>query len=283
MKEIHVLNLGAGVQSTALALLSAEGRIRKMDFAIFADTGEEPVDDGESVYRHLEWLVPKLPFQVLIRSKGRLGDHLMNGVNSTGGRFASIPAFTLRPDGTEGKVRRQCTREYKLEVVERSIRRDILGLAPRKHIPRDVMVNQYIGISLDEIQRMRSAKRRAEERGAPRWSTLHYPFCEELMWTRADCRAYLRDKVPHRVPRSACTFCPFHSNEEWQRIKLRGGADWKRVVEIDRALRKPGNVVNRKLEQQMFLHRSCRPIDEIDFTQEGDVEMAAECEGMCGS
>lgn len=77
--------------------------------------------------------------------------------------------------------------------------------------------------------------------------------------------------------------CPFHSNEEWQRIKLRNGADWKRVVEIDRALRRPGNVVNRKLEQQMFLHRSCRPIDEIDFTQEGDVEMAAECEGMCGS
>lgn len=77
--------------------------------------------------------------------------------------------------------------------------------------------------------------------------------------------------------------CPFHSNEEWQRIKQRNGADWKRVVEIDRALRRPGNVVNRKLEQQMFLHRSCRPIDEIDFTKEGDVEMAAECEGMCGS
>lgn len=90
--------------------------------------------------------------------------------------------------------------------------------------------------------------------------------------------------VPHRVPRSACTFCPFHANDEWQAIKARGGADWARVVEIDRALRKPGNVVNRKLDQQMFLHRSCRPIDEIDFTanKNDDREMAGECEGMCG-
>ncbi len=38
MAEYHVLNLGAGVQSTALYLLAREGRI-PCDVAIFADTG----------------------------------------------------------------------------------------------------------------------------------------------------------------------------------------------------------------------------------------------------
>jgi hypothetical protein len=290
--EWHVLNLGAGVQSTALALLAARGELGvTIDCAVFADTGEEPIDPGENVYEHLRWLMGQVPFPIIVRAKdGRLGDHLLRGVNSTGGRFASIPAFTLRPDGTEGKVRRQCTKEYKVEVIERAIRRDVLGLAPRKHVPRGVQVHQYIGISLDEAGRMISAKRRALEKPV-RWSVMHYPLCEGFgegrqQWTRAECRRFLAPLVPHRVPRSACTFCPYHSDEEWARIKARGGADWARVVEIDRALRVPGNVVNRKLNQQMYLHRSCRPIEEVDFSapenRQGEFEMAGECEGMCG-
>ena len=291
MTALHILNLGAGVQSTALALLAAEGSLKQadgtvvqLDAAIFADTGEEPQDDGVSVYTHLSWLASKTAhaFPTLVRSVGgRLGDHLLAGRNSTGGRFAPIPAYTLRPDGTEGRTRRHCTREYKIDVVERAIRRDVLGLKPRQRIPKDARVHQYIGISLDEIGRML----RARQRPAKPWTTLHYPFCEWLAWTRADCRAYLKDRVPHRVPRSACTFCPYHSNEEWQAIKARNGADWKRAVQIDEALRLPGNVVNRNLEQQLFLHRSCKPLASIDFASDsnGEREMAGECEGMCGN
>lgn len=291
MRTLHILNLGAGVQSTTLALMAAEGSLKNpdgmpvhLDAAIFADTGEEPQDDGVSVYAHLAWLASKTAhaFPTLVRSVGgRLGDHLVVGRNNTGGRFASIPAYTLRPDGTEGRVRRQCTREYKIDVVERAIRRDVLGLKPRQRIPRDVLVYQYVGISLDEISRMHRARKRPNKP----WSLLVYPFCEWLMWTRADCRAYLKGRVPHRVPRSACTFCPYHSNEEWQALKSRNGADWARAVQVDAALRVPGNVVNRDMNQQLFLHRSCRPLVEIDFTADrnGDKEMAGECEGMCGN
>ena len=292
MKHLHILNLGAGVQSTTLALLFHDGAIRddagdpvRLTAAIFADTQEEPTDPGENVYDHLAWLEANVGFPIVRETVGKLGDDLMQGRNSTGHRFVSIPAFTLRPDGTEGKTRRQCTREYKIEAIERSIRRRILGLQPRKHIPRDVMVHQYIGISLDEIGRMLSAKARAEKDGLPRWSRFHYPLCESIRWTRAECRAFLKPRVPHRVPRSACVFCPFHDNEEWQRIKTRNGADWKRVVEIDHALRIPGNIVNRNVDQQLFLHRDCRPIDQIDFTapeSQGDLPFASECTGFCG-
>ena len=47
-----MLNLGAGVQSTTVFLLSHEGRIPPIDHAIFADTQEEPA----AVYQHLQWM-----------------------------------------------------------------------------------------------------------------------------------------------------------------------------------------------------------------------------------
>ncbi|GAA5542298.1 MULTISPECIES: hypothetical protein [Brucella] len=51
--RLRVLSLGAGVQSTMLALMAAHGEIGPMpDCAIFADTGWEP----KAVYEHLAWL-----------------------------------------------------------------------------------------------------------------------------------------------------------------------------------------------------------------------------------
>ena len=49
---IRVLSLGAGVQSTAVLLMSCRGILPKLDHAIFADTQWEPSE----VYEHLEWL-----------------------------------------------------------------------------------------------------------------------------------------------------------------------------------------------------------------------------------
>jgi 3'-phosphoadenosine 5'-phosphosulfate sulfotransferase (PAPS reductase)/FAD synthetase len=55
------LSLGAGVQSSTLALMAARGEIGPMPkAAIFADTQAEP----ESVYRWLDWLEKQLPFPV---------------------------------------------------------------------------------------------------------------------------------------------------------------------------------------------------------------------------
>jgi len=59
--RLRVLSLGAGVQSTTLALMAAHGIIGPMpDCAVFADTGWKP----QAVYRHLAWLMAPgvLPF-----------------------------------------------------------------------------------------------------------------------------------------------------------------------------------------------------------------------------
>lgn len=274
----NVLNLGAGVQSTFLYLAWETLGLPSLDAAIFADTQEEPQD----VYAHLEWLKSLKRAPILSGTAGRLGDHLKTGTNTTGGRFAAIPAFTT--DGEKkGRTRRQCSKEYKIEVIGKVIRRQILGLAPGRTAPKGVHVNQYIGISLDEAGRAM----RLQRIPAPRYLSRHFPLVEHFI-TRAHCKTWLMSRVPHEVPRSACVFCPFHSDVEWLRIKG-NPADWDRAVEIDTALRTTGSVANRKMNQTMYVHRSCQPLVQIEFKPAANpyeaqinLNFAPECLGVCG-
>ena len=74
---LRVLSLGAGVQSTVMALMTMTGEIKdKPDCAIFSDTGAEP----KNVYEHLEWLTKQLDYPVYIVSKGNLFG-LRTGIN----------------------------------------------------------------------------------------------------------------------------------------------------------------------------------------------------------
>jgi hypothetical protein len=274
----HILNLGAGVQSTTLYLMAMQGAF-PVDYAIFADTGDEP----RAVYDHLAWLQSLNGPTILVRSKGRLSNDLKRGVNSTGGRFASIPAYTKLPGAEEeGRTRRQCSKEYKVEVIERTTRREVCGLLPGRRIPKTVEIVQYVGISLDEAGRFERMKRNRK------LGTMRAPLIERFM-TREACKIWLSEfgNVPHEVPRSACVFCPFHDDEEWLRVKS-VPEDWAHAVEVDEALRIKGNVVNRNMDAEMFVHRSCQPLVQIDFQpktkddRQASLPFWRECMGVCG-
>jgi hypothetical protein len=177
MKQFHILNLGAGVQSTALYLMSArrEFNIPWFDAAIFADTGEEPQD----VYRHVEWLQSLKGPEILVRSTGmRLGDDLVRG-GSRGKRgtqgFASIPAFTIaKSTGKVGKMKRQCTKEYKTEVIDKVIRQEIFGMKSRERIGWRFFAQQYLGLSAEETTRVRNNLRQFHLRR--KWTKAHFPL-----------------------------------------------------------------------------------------------------------
>jgi hypothetical protein len=276
MREYHVLNLGAGVQSTALYLMAREGRF-PCDAAIFADTGEEP----KAVYRHLQWLCRFQEPAIWIRSAGRLGDDLIDGRGPTR-RFVSVPAFTRADSGRVGRIQRQCTRNYKIDVVERTIRRDLLELKPGQRCPAGVRVFQYFGISADEAGRAARARKRFETK---RWTIPVYPLLD-IAWSRQDCLAWLKGRVPHQVPRSACVFCPFHDNAAWRDLQRHDAEGWDRAVKVDAALRTETAPCRRGFRQPLYLHRSCRPLADIDFdalAAELLDPMAAECHGMCGT
>lgn len=291
VKTFRILSLGAGVQSTTIALMIARKELPPIDAAIFADTQEEP----KAVYEHLHNLVreTKHAFPTYIESIGSLGDNLIRGIHATGQRFVSIPAFTKHPesDNADGITRRQCTKEYKTELIERTIRRKILGLKPRQRFPKDeVHINQLIGLSFEESGRVLRVKLRFSH--GPSYLSPVFPLWE-LCMTRGNCLEYLEKIIPYPVPKSACTFCPYHSNVEWRRIK-QVPEDWNRACQIDDALRVKGNIVNRNMDQEMFVHRSCVPLREANLSGpepqlqqlglsfSGGPDLPAECTGMCG-
>ena len=58
--NLRVLSLGAGVQSSTLALMIEKGQVPMVDAAIFADVKGEP----KAVYTHLDWLEKQLSYPV---------------------------------------------------------------------------------------------------------------------------------------------------------------------------------------------------------------------------
>tara|TARA_R110002074_G_scaffold8347_2_gene34658 strand:+ start:1852 stop:2550 length:699 start_codon:yes stop_codon:yes gene_type:complete len=190
--KLRVLSLGAGVQSTTLALMAAHGEIGPMpDCAIFADTGWEP----RAVYEHLAWLRSPnvLPFPVHIVSDGNIREGLVNGAR--GERWASIPAFTRSASGKVGIIRRQCTKELKIVPIRRKVR-ELVGIAGKRS-PDHPVVEQWIGISFDEIARMKMSMEP--------WQVNRFPLVEMGM-ARRDCLpGWSGTAIPRRrrVPVSA--------------------------------------------------------------------------------
>lgn len=293
-RTFQVLNFGAGVQSTALYLMFRDGVIQhdgvpvQLDAAIFADVQEE----GRATYKHLEWLQSLNGPPILIRTTGKLGDDLISGRNSTGQRFASIPAFLKTDSKGGGMGRRQCTKEYKIDVVERTIRRELVGLQPRQRMPKDIKVVQYFGLSYEEMRRVFRVQSRFLK---VKWATPRFPLVEMGM-TREKCREYMVGRVPHEVPRSACVFCPYKRNDEWRRLRDTDPEGWARAVEIDRAIRLTTSLCAQGFKAEQYLHRSLVPLEEADlsvdkgekkaaahgFLEVGDGVEGSACEGMCG-
>lgn len=164
--------------------------------------------------------------------------------------------------------------------MEKAIRRELVGLNPRQRMPTDVLVRQFFGITTDERQRAERAKRRFAEM---KWAEPVYPFIE-MGWSRQDGVSWLEGRLPHPVPRSACVFCPYRSNHEWLHLKETDPSGWARAVEIDNALRREGSVVNRRMQQKLYLHRSCVPLEMVDLGKSHTLfrPMNNECQGMCG-
>jgi hypothetical protein len=264
---MRVLSLGGGVQSSTLALMSAHGAVEPVDCAIFADTGAEP----RSVYKWLQWLETQLPFPVYRVSKGSLRDNMLQ--RTAGARFAGVP-FYCESHGKRGggMLRRQCTREFKIEPITKKLR-ELLGLKPGQRAPKRTLVVQYIGISAEEALRMKPSRQH--------WITHSWPLVD-LGMTRGHCLEWMRRRGYPLPGKSACIFCPYHDDRTWRDMKAQDPIAWADAVHIDESIR--GGI--RGTKERLYLHRSMRPLVEVDFRQAEDFGQISlfdnECEGLCG-
>jgi hypothetical protein len=269
-RPLHILSLGAGVQSTTMLLMALAGELEPLpDAAIFADTGWEPA----AVYAHLDWceaqMAGRVPLYRVTAGDLRADalDYVQNGSQS-GWR---VPYFVRDAQDKPAMLTRQCTQRYKIDPIQRQVR-VLMKAAGVK------TVTQWIGISLDEATRMKPSR--------VKYATHRWPLIERRM-SRHDCLLWLERHGYPRPPKSACIGCPFHSADEWRTIKADPVA-WADAVAFDAAIRDQSqpNQKRRRPLAVAYLHRSLVPLPMVDLTtpqERGQLELwDAECEGMCG-
>lgn len=297
-EPLHIISLGAGVQSSCMALMAAKSELEPMPVAaVFADTGDEP----QAVYEWLDWLELQLPFPVIRRDNGQsLSAHVYNAIDRQE-RVSNPPLFTIPTPyeaifckgcglemgsdkypceechssdfmrkevipQNEGLLTRACTKDFKVSVIQRAVRQ-IMAVADVKK------VIQWIGISLDETIRMKPSRVQYSEH---RW-----PLIDKRM-TRHDCLLWMQRNGYPKPPRSACVYCPHHSNAEWRRIRDEDPGGWAKAVEFDAKIR----TGIHKVRAKCFVHRDCVPLPEVDLSTDDErgqgLLWGNECEGMCG-
>ena len=277
---MRLLSLGAGVQSSVLALMAAHGEIDLMDGAIFADTQNEP----DTVIQWLDWLEAEIarcphPFPVYRVTKGNLAarELAIRTSKKSGNRYiqGGIPAFVKNPDGKRaGLLGRKCTVDFKIQPIYAKVR-ELLGIR-RSLKNQPVMAKMAIGISLDEFHRMKPSR---------------FAYCEnywpliDLRMTRDDCFAWMKAKGYPTPPRSACVFCPFHSDAEWIRLQTEEPAEFAKAVEFEKQMH-AAYAQQNALRGTPYLHTTCVPLSEVKFANvKGHVQVdmfGNECEGLCG-
>ena len=128
-----------------------------------------------------------------------------------------------------------------------------------------------LGISTDEAGRMKLSRNKRIDHV--------YPLIEKGM-NRYDCIKWMELNGFPKPPRSACIFCPFHSNREWQRLKTEEPEAFFKAVEYEKRLQNAGSETYQSV---LYLHPSCKPLDTIQFVDEKQIDLFVnECEGMCG-
>ena len=264
----EIICLGAGTQSTAMSLMAAEGVITPMPTAaIFADTGWE----SAGIYAHIDWLETMLPFPLYRVEGGGWGPKPQGDIRTKAGA-QEMPVFVDKPKGRRGITSRHCTEHYKIVPIMRKSR-ELIGAKPVGMPKKGLYVNHWLGISTDEVERMRDSR--------VQWVHKRYPLID-MGFSRDDCIDYFKERFPGReLQRSACIGCPYHSNEEWERMKIYDPVSFADAVDFDHSMR------NGKLQlaykYPAYLHSDLMPLDEIDFNNPiRDSGFSAECEGMCG-
>ena len=244
----RALSLGAGVQSTTLALAAADGLIPPFEAAVFADTEGEPA----YVYDHLNRL------DAYCRERGlpitRVGTGSLRA-DTLVKKSVSPPLWVRKADGKPGGPGfRGCTDRYKVRPIDKWLRQ--WAKVPRGH--KGVLIDLAIGISTDEDIRRKDSHQP--------WITHSFPLLDDLDWSRDDCRAYLDSKGWGDTPKSACVYCPYHSAELWAEVKALDPEGWEDAILFDREVRN-GTRQRDEGGATFYLHRDLIPLDEVELPE----------------
>ena len=198
------LNMGLGVNSTAILALIKLGRLKyENPIAIFADVGAEKPE----TYEYLKYLKKVSPVKI-------------NVVTATNEKEGSLLDYCRNKKILPQRFMRWCTHRWKRNPVEK-FRKSKL-----KEGEDDYKI--IIGIAYDEQKR------------ALRWMNDKYtefPLIQ-LKMNRKDCIKVI-EEVGWKIPvKSGCWFCPFAPLEEFAQLKVNNRKLYDELCEMERIVLK---------------------------------------------
>jgi hypothetical protein len=247
------MSFGGGVQSTAMLVLAAQGKIDYRT-AFFCNVGEDSENPAtlEYVRDH------SLPFAnthgiefVELRRTLRSGspETVMGRILSPT-KSVGIPV-RMNDSGAPGT--RQCTQDFKIKVVAKELR--------RRGATKDNPAMVALGISLDEFHRARTSS-------GMDYELLDYPLID-MRITRQDCINIINDAGLPTPPKSSCFFCPFHTKAAWREQARSEPELFLRSVELERFINERQTALGK---DKVWLSSALKPLDEA-FGDDGQLSM----------
>jgi len=275
---MKILSCGAGMQSTALALMSCENALAASkgrafpneevpiyDLVIFCDLGMEP----SWVRKQWEFIVSSCKSVGIetVKLDTDLYGHLMKNFGER--RTVSIPWWTLRDDGKKSKMPRNCTVDFKVEMISKYIRWQVLGYRKGQRLKDcDIKTHEmHMGFSTEEARRCNES---------PNLMFVNKFPLVKMQWTRAESYAYCLDVWGLDTKASACTFCPYHRNYFFKYLKENLPREYAELVQIDHLLRDKNP--KPPMDSDLYISRSRKRLEDLTPEDCDD----AQCFEYCG-
>lgn len=242
--NLRTISYGGGVQSTALCVLATQGKLGRVDAALFANVGDDSEHPATLTFVRetmIPWAAERgLTIHELHRTK-RTGD-----TETLWGRLMkpdsrSLPIPVRMSNGAPGT--RSCTADFKIAVVGKWLKAN--------GAKADNVADVMIGISTDEVQRVGNKKVMPYENPI-------YPLID-LGLSRTDCANIITNAGLPVPPKSSCFFCPFHRPQMWAEMRRDEPELFNKSLELERTLNERRTTIGK---DPVWLTRFNRPLDE---------------------
>jgi len=257
MNPLRVVSHGGGVQTTAMLVLAATGRIDYQTF-IFANVGDD--SEHPATLRYLrEIAVPYAQAhgitihelqKVNVRGQFVGVETLYGRLTREGSR--SLPIPVRMDNGAPGT--RNCTSHFKIKVI---------GKWLKEHgASADNPATVAVGISVDELHR-------ANNRKVEPYENVVYPLLD-MRLRRTDCMDVIRDAGLPVPGKSACYFCPFHRPDTWAYMQRNEPELFHKAAELEALLNERRDALGK---DHVYLTRFARPLLEAPIGHPGQLTL----------
>lgn len=271
-EPLKILSSGNGTPSTSLSLMSCENahcintgrpprwpKVPVYDYILFCDLHAEP----SWVRRQADFVAAACNEAGIIYKEldaDLYGDFTNNFGKS---HVSAIPAWTVLPDGGKGKLPRQCTCDYKIKIIDRFIRYEVLNYVYHHPAPwwDKHFHEMHLGIMYEERRRAKESEQTIFENKFP---------LVEMGWTRADCFRYNKETWGLETWASSCVFCPFHTGYFFSWLKEHEPESYAIALEVDEVMER--NKAIPPLKSVLYLTKRRKRLRDLTDEDAGDFQ-----------